>query len=80
MDHETNKQEPSSTEGGQVNYKRGDKVWVLCEVAMVYTDRADVYMDIRHDGAVFEAKVSDCRPVEPVAKEFSKTGIEVQGE
>jgi hypothetical protein len=32
---------------------------------MVYRDRADVYMDIRHDGAVFEAKASDCRPVEP---------------
>jgi hypothetical protein len=63
MDHETNKQEPSSTEGGQV--KVGDKVWVLCEVAMVYRDRAALYMDIRHDGAVFEAKRSNCRPVEP---------------
>jgi hypothetical protein len=64
MDHETNKQEPSSTEGRQV--KVGDKVWVLCEVAMVYRDRAALYMDMRHDGAVFEAKLSDCRPVEPV--------------
>jgi hypothetical protein len=45
--------------------KVGDKVWVLCEVAMVYKDRAALYMDIRHDGAVFEAKASDCRPVEP---------------
>jgi hypothetical protein len=61
--------------------KVSDKVWVLCEVAMVYRDRADVYMDVRHDGAVFEAKVSDCRPVEPKsAKDFSKAGIEVQGE
>jgi hypothetical protein len=24
-----------------------------------------LYIDIRHDGAVFEAKASDCRPVEP---------------
>jgi hypothetical protein len=45
--------------------KAGDKVWVMCEVAMVYRDRAALYMDIRHDGAVFEAKRSDCRPVEP---------------
>ena len=44
--------------------KAGDKVWVLCEVAMVYSHES-LYMDIRHDGAVFEAKRSDCRPVEP---------------
>jgi hypothetical protein len=31
---------------------------------MVYSPKS-LYMDIRHDGAVFEAKVSDCRPVEP---------------
>jgi hypothetical protein len=30
---------------------------------MVYN--RSLYMDIRHDGAVFEAKRSDCRPVEP---------------
>jgi hypothetical protein len=54
--------------------KVGDKVWVLCEVAMVYRDRADVYMDVKHDGAVFEAKRSDCRPVEsPVVKESLTT-------
>jgi hypothetical protein len=45
--------------------KAGDKVWVLCEVAVVYKDRAYVYIDVRHHGAVFEAKQSDCRPVEP---------------
>ena len=44
--------------------KTGDKVWVLCEVATVYSHES-LYMDIRHDGAVFEAKRSDCRPVEP---------------
>lgn len=44
--------------------KAGDKVWVLCEVAMVYNHES-LYMDIRHDGAVFEAKLSDCRPVKP---------------
>jgi hypothetical protein len=62
MDHEIDKQEPSSTEGGQM--KAGDKVWVLCEVATVYNYQS-LYIDIRHDGAVFEAKRSDCRPVEP---------------
>ena len=45
-------------------FKPGDKVWVLCEVATVYNYQS-LYMDIRHDGAVFEAKRSDCRPVEP---------------
>jgi hypothetical protein len=64
MDHETNKQEPSSTEGGEMKYKVGDKVWVLCEVAMDHSHQS-LYVDIRHDGAVFEAKRSDCRPVEP---------------
>ena len=63
MDHEIDKQDPRSKEGGQVNYEVGDKVWVLCEVSMVYN--RSLYMDIRHDGAVFEAKRSDCRPVEP---------------
>jgi hypothetical protein len=62
MDQQTNQQEPSSTEGGEM--KAGDKVWVLCEVAMVYNHES-LYVDIRHDGAVFEAKRSDCRPVEP---------------
>ena len=62
MREATNKQEPSSTEGGQV--KIGDKVWVLCEVVKVYNHQS-LYIDIRHDGAVFEAKRSDCRPDEP---------------
>jgi hypothetical protein len=61
MDHEIDNEKPSGKEGGEV--KVGDKVWVLCEVAMVYN--RSLYMDIRHDGAVFEAKRSDCRPVEP---------------
>jgi len=65
MDHKTNNEKPSSKEGGEM--KVGDKVWVLCEVAMVYN--RSLYMDIRHDSAVFEAKLSDCRPVEPSIKE-----------
>ena len=62
MDREIDKQEPSGKEGREM--KAGDKVWVLCEVAMVYNHES-LYVDIRHDGAVFEAKRSDCRPVEP---------------
>jgi hypothetical protein len=81
MREATNKQESSGKEGGEM--KKGDKVWVLCEVAMVYN--RSLYMDIRHDGAVFEAKRSDCRPEaemldwsELIAKH--NKGIEVQGE
>ena len=55
------------------NYKIGDKVWVECEVAMVHNHQS-LYIDIRHDGAVFEAKASDCRPVEPeVVEDCGKT-------
>ena len=46
--------------------KAGDEVWVLCEVAIAHNEES-LYIDIRHDGAVFEAKRSDCRPVEPPA-------------
>jgi hypothetical protein len=70
MDQQTNKQDSRSTEGGQV--KAGDKVWVLCEVAIANNDES-LYIDIRHDGAVFEAKRSDCRLVEPPAIKDSLT-------
>ena len=63
MDHETNEQEPSSTEGGEM--KAGDKVWVLCEVVDLYKSLVCAYVDVQHDGALFRAKRSDCRPVEP---------------
>jgi hypothetical protein len=46
--------------------KAGDKVWVLCEVAMVYKDQSCLYMDVHYDGLEIQAKRSDCRPVEPV--------------
>ncbi len=52
--------------------KAGDKVWVLCEVAIANNDES-LYIDIRHDGAVFEAKRSDCRLVEPPAIKDSLT-------
>ena len=56
-----------------MNYAKGDKVWVLCELLMIY-DQQYIYIDVRHDGAVFQAKVSDCRPVKPpVVKDSSAT-------
>jgi hypothetical protein len=66
MDHETNKQEPSSTEGGQV--KVGDKVWVRATVAEVDSVSARLTTEVY--GQSFWA----------ANKEFSKKGIEVQGE
>jgi hypothetical protein len=82
MDHETDNEKPSSKEGGEM--KIGDKVWVLCEVATVYSHES-LYMDIRHDGAVFEAKRSDCRPEAKMLNGSElianhNRGIEVQGE
>jgi hypothetical protein len=66
MDHETNKQEPSSTEGGQVRV--GDIVWVKAKVAEV--DDVSARLTTEFYGQSFWA----------ANKEFSKTGIEVQGE
>ena len=67
MDQQANDKRPSSTEGGQV--KVGDKVWVLCEVVMVYKDQDFPYVDVEHDGTVFQAIKKQCRPVEPQAKQ-----------
>jgi len=46
-------------------FKVGDKVFVLCEVDMVYKDQSCLYMDVHYDGLEIQAKRSDCRPVEP---------------
>jgi len=67
MDHETNKQEPSSTEGREV--KVGDKVWVLCEVlrdnllCSVYLRSVPNHELNKVHGWM---RRIDCRPVEPV--------------
>jgi hypothetical protein len=61
MDHETNKQEPSSKEGGEI--KVGKKVWVLCEVEEVHPE-GEILVSGLHEGA-FWVSQSDCRPVEP---------------
>ena len=66
MDHEVNKQEPSSTEGGQVRV--GDTVWVKAKVAEV--DDVSARLTTEVYGQSFWA----------ANKEFSKTRIEVQGE
>jgi hypothetical protein len=66
MDHETNKQEPSGKEGGQVRV--GDTVWVRAKVAEV--DDVSARLTTEVYGQSFWA----------ANKEFSKTGIEVQGE
>jgi len=60
MDHEINKQEPSSKEGGGV--KVGDKVWVLAEVELA--ERQDLRLRFQN-GWTSWAPASDCRPAEP---------------
>ncbi len=61
MDQQTNEQEPSSTEGGQV--KVGDKVWVKCEVVEPCESLIMVTPGGRHNW--FWAGREQCRPVEP---------------
>jgi hypothetical protein len=53
--------------------KAGDKVWVLCEVVMVYKDQDFPYVDVEHDGTVFQAIKKQSRPVEPVIEACTKT-------
>ena len=60
MDHETNKQEPSSTEGGEA--KVGDKVWVLAKVEDIRGKRVQFLFG---SNWTLWLSVSDCRPVEP---------------
>jgi hypothetical protein len=60
MDHETNKQEPSSKEGGEV--KIGDKVWVLCEV--LEQEHRGCIKCVSHN-YVLHPYVDEIRTVEP---------------
>ncbi len=66
MRETTNKQEPSSKEGGEM--KAGDTVWVKAKVVEVDNFGARLTTEVY--GQSFWA----------ANKEFSKTGIEVQGE
>jgi len=68
MDHETNKQEPSSTEGGEMKYKVGDSAWVLCEVTGFDRRTGQVKVSGPYGGN-FWTMASECRPVEPAPKE-----------
>jgi acyl-CoA thioesterase FadM len=66
MDHETDKQDARSKEGGQVQV--GDTVWVRAKVAEV--DNVSARLTTEVYGQSFWA----------ANKEFSKARIEVQGE
>ncbi len=74
MDHETNEQEPPSTEGGQVNYRVGDKVWVRAKVA--HNSDSSEYMELDHNGYEIIAHKSDCRPDELYWYGFTDTESE----
>jgi hypothetical protein len=69
MDHETDKQEPSSKEGGQV--KVGDKVWVVCEV--VNRSESSAWVEVGSRQGRVWVNASDCRPVEPPVVKDSLT-------
>jgi hypothetical protein len=77
------KQEPSSKEGGQVSYAKGDVVWVRATV--VYNSPSSLYMELDCNCQEVIAIKSDCRPEaemldgsELIANH--NKGIEVQGE
>jgi hypothetical protein len=61
MREATNKQKPSSKEGGEM--KIGDKVWVLCHLREVLPDRTCKVEGSQ--GASFWTAIDACRPVEP---------------
>ena len=69
MDHEIDKQEPPSTEGGQV--KAGDFVWVKCKVI----EPCESLIKVTPSGNDnwFWAGRGQCRPVEPPVVKDSLT-------
>ena len=71
MREATDKQKPSSKEGGQV--KVGDKVWVLCEVIDRKRNEAFARVEVGSRQGRAWVDVSDCRPVEPSPKEPTET-------
>jgi len=71
MDRETNEQKPSSTEGGQVNYKAGDQVCVLCEYVQDDGDGTHKVIN-KCFGPVWVTGIS-LRPVEPAVVKDSLT-------
>ena len=64
MDHETNKQEPSSKEGGQVKNPRvGDWVWVKGQIKNTQFGATETEVEICEQRVY--VRIFDCRPVEP---------------
>ena len=63
MDQQTNKQKPSSKEGGEVSYEVGDMVWVKCKV--VGPCESLIKVTGSGDDNWFWAGRGQCRPVEP---------------
>ena len=83
MGHEIDKQEPSSKEGREVSYAKGDIVWVRATV--VHCNPSSLYMELDCNCQEVIAIKSECRPEaemldgnELVSKH--NQGIEVQGE
>jgi hypothetical protein len=83
MDQQTDEQKPSSKEGGEVSYTKGDVVWVRATVA--HNSPSSLYMELDCNCQEVIAIKSDCRPEaemldgnELVSKH--NQGIEVQGE
>jgi hypothetical protein len=72
MDHETNKQEPSGTEGGKVkNPKVGDWVWVKGQIKNTKFGATETEVEICEQRVY--VRIFDCRPVDPVIKESLTT-------
>jgi hypothetical protein len=81
MDHKTDNEKPSSTEGRQV--KAGDFVWVKCKVIETFENLIKVTG--RGDNYWFWAGRKQCRPEAEMIDgnelvSNHKQGIEVQGE
>ena len=83
MDHETDEQNPSSTEGGEMKCKVGDWVWVKGQIKNTKFGATETEVEICEQRVY--VRIFDCRPEaemldwsELITKHIK--GIEVQGE
>jgi hypothetical protein len=68
MDQQTNQQEPSSTEGGEMKNPRvGDWVWVKGQIKKTQFGATETEVEICEQRVY--VRIFDCRPVEPSPKE-----------
>jgi hypothetical protein len=67
MDHEIDKQDARSTEGGEVKCKVGDWVWVKGQIKNTKFGATETEVEICEQRVY--VRIFDCRPVEPKAKE-----------